>query len=57
MRSPVRSRLGVGVSRIPAGDTEKMQIPVGAPRDGRVLKVFVVAEQFLNEGDAIVELL
>jgi biotin carboxyl carrier protein len=34
----------------------KMQIPVGSPRDGTVLKVFVTPEQFLNEGDAIVEL-
>ena len=37
-------------------ESMKMQIPVGAPRQGTVLKVFVVAEQFLNEGDAIVEL-
>ena len=37
-------------------ESMKMQIPVGAPRQGTVLKVFVVAEQVLNEGDAIVEL-
>ena len=37
-------------------DSMKMQIPVGAPQEGTVLKVFVVAEQFLNEGDSIVEL-
>ena len=44
------------VSRIPAGDTEKMQIPVGSPRSGTVIKVFVTPDQFLNEGDPIVEL-
>ena len=43
-------------SRIPAGDTEKMQIPVGAPGEGTVAKVFVTAGHFLNEGDPIVEL-
>jgi multidrug efflux pump subunit AcrA (membrane-fusion protein) len=43
-------------SRIPAGDTEKMQIPVGAPEEGTVAKVFVAADQFVNEGDPIVEL-
>jgi|APCry1669193181_1035450.scaffolds.fasta_scaffold53820_2 acetyl-CoA carboxylase biotin carboxyl carrier protein len=37
-------------------DSMKMQIPVGAPQGGTVRKVFVAAEQFLNEGDAIVEL-
>jgi multidrug efflux pump subunit AcrA (membrane-fusion protein) len=56
MRSLVRKRLGAEVSRIPAGDTEKMQIPVGSPQEGTVLKIFVAAEQFLNEGDPIVEL-
>jgi multidrug efflux pump subunit AcrA (membrane-fusion protein) len=44
------------VSRIPAGDTEKMQIPVGSPEEGTVKKVFVTPDQFLNEGDSIVEL-
>jgi biotin carboxyl carrier protein len=34
----------------------KMQIPVGSPEDGTVKKIFVTAEQFLNEGDPIVEL-
>jgi biotin carboxyl carrier protein len=33
-----------------------MQIPVGSPEEGTVARVFVVAEQFLNEGDPIVEL-
>jgi acetyl-CoA carboxylase biotin carboxyl carrier protein len=37
-------------------ESMKMQIPVGSPEEGRVVKVFVVAEQFLNEGDSIVEL-
>ena len=35
---------------------EKMQIPVSSPEEGTVAKVFVVADQFLNEGDPIVEL-
>ncbi|HEX4845914.1 MAG TPA: biotin/lipoyl-containing protein [Geothrix sp.] len=47
---------GVEVSRIPAGDAEKMQIPVGSPEAGTVKKIFVVPDQFLNEGDPIVEL-
>lgn len=37
-------------------ESMKMQIPVGSPEEGTVVKVFVVAEQFVNEGDAIVEL-
>lgn len=37
-------------------ESMKMQIPVGSPEEGTVVKVFVVAEQFLNEGDPIVEL-
>jgi acetyl-CoA carboxylase biotin carboxyl carrier protein len=37
-------------------ESMKMQIPVGSPEEGTVVKVFVVAEQFLNEGDSIVEL-
>ena len=37
-------------------ESMKMQIPVGSPEEGKVSKVFVVAEQFLNEGDAIVEI-
>lgn len=37
-------------------ESMKMQIPVGSTMAGRVVKVFVVAEQFLNEGDPIVEL-
>ena len=44
------------VSRMRAAHTEQMQIPVGSPEEGTVVKVFVVADQFLNEGDAIVEL-
>jgi biotin carboxyl carrier protein len=47
---------GVEVSRIPEGDTERMQIPVGSPEEGTVKKVFVTPDQFLNEGDPIVEL-
>jgi len=39
-----------------AGDAQKMQIPVGSPEEGTVKKVFVAADQFLNEGDPIVEL-
>jgi biotin carboxyl carrier protein len=46
----------VEVSRIPAGDTEQMQIPVGSPEEGTVVKVHVTADQFLNEGDVIVDL-
>jgi multidrug efflux pump subunit AcrA (membrane-fusion protein) len=41
---------------IPAGDTQRMQIPVGSPEEGTVKKVFVAPDQFLNEGDPIVEL-
>lgn len=37
-------------------ESMKMQIPVGCPEEGTVVKVFVAAEQFVNEGDAIVEL-
>jgi len=37
-------------------ESMKMQIPVGSPREGRVGKVFVAPDQFLNEGDPIVEL-
>ena len=52
----MRGMTGVEVSRIPAGDTEKMQIPVSSPEEGTVKKVFVAPDQFLNEGDPIVEL-
>ena len=37
-------------------ESMKMQIPVGSPETGTVVKVFVVGGQFLNEGDPIVEL-
>jgi len=37
-------------------ESMKMQIPVGSPEEGTVVKVFVVPEQFVNEGDVIVEL-
>ena len=37
-------------------ESMKMQIPVGSPEEGTVVKIFVIAEQFLNEGDPIVEL-
>ena len=48
--------IGAEASRIPAGDAEKMQIPVGSPQEGTVKQVFVAPDQFLNEGEAIVEL-
>jgi multidrug efflux pump subunit AcrA (membrane-fusion protein) len=56
MRSLVYDMSGFEVSRIPAGDTHRMQIPVGSPEEGTVKKVFVTPDQFLNEGDPIVEL-
>lgn len=37
-------------------ESMKMQIPVGSPEEGTVAKVYVVADQFLNEGDPIVDL-
>ena len=37
-------------------ESMKMQIPVGSPQEGTVEKVFVAPDQFLNEGDPIVEL-
>ena len=37
-------------------ESMKMQIPVGSPQEGTVKKVFVAPDQFLNEGDPIVEL-
>lgn len=37
-------------------ESMKMQIPVGSPEEGTVKKVFVTLDQFLNEGDSIVEL-
>jgi acetyl-CoA carboxylase biotin carboxyl carrier protein len=37
-------------------ESMKMQIPVGSPEEGTVKQVFVTPEQFLNEGDPIVEL-
>ena len=37
-------------------ESMKMQIPVGSPEEGRVVKIFVAADQFLNEGDPIAEL-
>jgi biotin carboxyl carrier protein len=33
-----------------------MQIPVGSPEDGTVAKVHVAPDQFLNEGDPIIDL-
>ena len=44
------------VSRMSEANTKRMQIPVGCPEEGTVAKVFVVPEQFVNEGDAILEL-
>ena len=49
-------QIRLAVSRMSKANTEKMQIPVGSSQEGTVVKVFVVADQFLNEGDAIVEL-
>jgi acetyl-CoA carboxylase biotin carboxyl carrier protein len=37
-------------------ESMKMQIPVGSPQGGTVKRVFVAPDQFLNEGDPIVEL-
>ena len=37
-------------------ESMKMQIPVGSPQEGTVKQVFVAPDQFLNEGEAIVEL-
>jgi acetyl-CoA carboxylase biotin carboxyl carrier protein len=37
-------------------ESMKMQIPVGSPEEGTVSKVHVVPDQFLNEGDPIVDL-
>ena len=37
-------------------ESMKMQIPVGSPQEGTVKQVFVAPDQFLNEGDPIVEL-
>ena len=37
-------------------ESMKMQIPVGSPEGGTVKKVYVAPDQFLNEGDPIVEL-
>ena len=37
-------------------ESMKMQIPVGSPEEGTVAKVYVVPDQFLNEGDPIVDL-
>jgi len=37
-------------------ESMKMQIPVGSPQEGTVKKVFVAPDQFLNEGDPIIEL-
>jgi len=48
--------MNVEVSRIPAGDTEWMQIPVGSPEEGTVARIYETADQFLNGGDPIVDL-
>ena len=37
-------------------ESMKMQIPVGAPEEGTVARVHVAPDQFLNEGDPIVDL-
>ena len=56
MRPLVRGAMRSEAWRIPAGDTQRMQIPVGSPEEGTVKKVFVTPDQFLKEGDPIVEL-
>jgi multidrug efflux pump subunit AcrA (membrane-fusion protein) len=56
VRFRVLKTIGAEASRIPAGDAEKMQIPVGSPQEGTVKTVFVAPDQFLNEGDPIAEL-
>ncbi len=56
MRPLVPDTTGLAALCIPAGDTKRMQIPVGSPEEGTVKKVFVTPDQFLNEGDPIVEL-
>ncbi len=37
-------------------ESMKMQIPVGSPEEGTVAKVHVAPDQFVNEGDPIVDL-
>ena len=37
-------------------ESMKMQIPVGSLEEGTVTKVHVVPDQFLNEGDPIIDL-
>jgi len=37
-------------------ESMKMQIPVGSPEEGTVAKVHVAPDQFLNEGDPIIDL-
>jgi acetyl-CoA carboxylase biotin carboxyl carrier protein len=37
-------------------ESMKMQIPVGSPEEGTIAKVYVTPDQFLNEGDPIVDL-
>ncbi len=37
-------------------ESMKMQIPVGSPEEGTIAKVHVAPDQFLNEGDPIVDL-
>ena len=37
-------------------ESMKMQIPVGSPEEGTVAKLHVAPDQFLNEGDPIVDL-
>jgi multidrug efflux pump subunit AcrA (membrane-fusion protein) len=56
VRYRVFKTIGDEALRIPGGNTKKMQIPVGSPEKGTVKKVFVAHDQFLNEGDPIVEL-
>ncbi len=50
------SQIRMEALRMSAANTKRMQIPVGCPEEGTVVKVFVVPEQFVNEGDAIIEL-
>lgn len=52
----MRTPMGQEVSRIPGGDTKRMQIPLGSPEEGTVAKVHVAPDPFLNEGDPIIDL-
>ena len=66
-RSEVRSEIAGKVWKIEAGvgdalaeddpililESMKMEIPVGAPFDGRVVEILVVEADVVNEGDVV----